>query len=164
MEHTLQLSGSLEPRSGWTADHCALAKALDVVGTRSAFLLLREAFYGGTRFDELRERTGLSESVAAARLRELTEAGLLQRVPYQEEGQRPRQGYGLTEKGADLLPALVGFMQWADRWYPEEVGYVELRHQGCGARVEAELRCAEGHAVRTEELDLARTGRQRARS
>jgi DNA-binding HxlR family transcriptional regulator len=38
--------------AGWEARSCTIAKALDVVGTRSAFLLLREAFYGTTRFDD----------------------------------------------------------------------------------------------------------------
>ena len=37
-------------------------------------------------------RAGISEPVAAARLRELVEHGLLERVPYQDPGQRTRDG------------------------------------------------------------------------
>ncbi len=48
----------MSPRDGWTADRCPMAHALDVVRTRSAFLVLREAFYGATRFEEFAERTG----------------------------------------------------------------------------------------------------------
>ena len=59
-----------------------MARALDVVSTRSAFLLLREAFYGASRFDDFAERAGISEPVAAARLRELVAAGLLTREEY----------------------------------------------------------------------------------
>ena len=152
---TVRMTGSLEPRSGWTADRCPIAGALDVVSTRSAFLILREAFYGATRFDEFAQRVGISEPVAAARLRELVRDGLLEHVPYREPGQRTRQGYRLTPKGADLLPTLVALMRWGDRWL-DEPGRVELRHHDCGEPVGVTLRCAAGHEVPSAELDLAR--------
>jgi DNA-binding HxlR family transcriptional regulator len=154
MEAAVQMTGALEPRGGWTADRCPIAGTLDVVSTRSAFLILREAFYGTTRFDDFAKRVGISEAVAAARLRELVEEGLLEREPYREPGQRTRERYRLTPKGADLFPALVALMQWGDQWL-ERPGRVELRHHDCGARVGVELRCAGGHEVTSGELDLA---------
>ncbi len=161
MDHGIRLTGSLDPRDGWTADRCTIARALDVVTTRSAFLILREAFYGTTRFDEFARRTGISEPVAAARLRELVDDGLLEREDYREPGQRTRQLYRLTDKGEDLLPVLVALMQWGDRWLDERGGPVELRHSGCGETVRAELRCAAGHPVASGELSLAaRPGRR----
>lgn len=151
---TLQLTGPLEPRGGWTADRCSIGRALDVVGTRSAFLILREAFYGTSRFDDFAGRVGISEPVAAARLRELVDDGLLEREPYREPGQRTRHRYRLTAKGADLFPALAALMQWGDRWIDDRGGPVHLRHRGCGEQVRVELRCEGGHAVATGELDL----------
>jgi DNA-binding HxlR family transcriptional regulator len=127
-----------------------------VISTRSAFLILREAFYGTTRFDDFAERAGISEPVCAARLRELVDEGLLEREDYREPGQRTRQRYRLTPKGADLFPALAALMQWGDRWLDERGGPVELRHHGCGEHVSVQLRCAAGHDVTSEELDLAR--------
>ena len=153
---TIHMTGALEPRDGWTADRCPMAHALDVLRNRSAFLVMREAFYGATRFDEFVARTELSEPVAAARLRKLTDAGLLEREPYQEPGQRTRHAYRLTEKGADLLPALVALMQWGDKWVLPGGARVEIRHEGCGGAVHAELRCAHGHDVDDGELELAR--------
>jgi DNA-binding HxlR family transcriptional regulator len=161
MEHALRMTGSLEPRGAWTADRCTIAAALDVIATRSAFLILREAFYGTTRFDEFAERVGISEPVAAARLRELVDHGLLERQDYREPGQRTRQCYLLTEKGADLFPALVALKQWGDRWLDERGGAVELRHRDCGEQVAVELRCAVGHDVGPGELDLAVHRRRR---
>src|SRR3954469_13340716 len=155
MSSALQLTGRLSPREAWTADRCALAKSLDVMSTRSAFLILREAFYGTTRFDDFAQRVGISEPVAAARLRELVEQGLLVREDYRQPGQRTRQHYRLTEKGADLFPALAALMQWGDKWIDDRGGPVELRHRDCGEPVAVELRCAAGHAVRPGELDLA---------
>jgi DNA-binding HxlR family transcriptional regulator len=155
MEHALRMTGKLEPRESWTARGCTIAKALDVVGTRSAFLILREAFYGTTRFDDFAERVGISEPVAASRLRELVEEGLLEREDYREPGQRTRQRYRLTDKGADLFPALVALMQWGNRWLDDRGGPVELRHRECGEPVAVQLTCTAGHVVGPGELDLA---------
>jgi DNA-binding HxlR family transcriptional regulator len=156
---TIRMTGALEPRSGWTATRCSLAKTLEVVHTRSALLVLREAFYGATRFDEFTGRTGLSEPVTSARLRELVAAGLLRREPYRDPGARTRQAYRLTEMGAELLPALVALMQWGDRWLqPGGQAPIELHHEhdGCGGRVHAELRCEHGHGVGADELAAVR--------
>ena len=160
MEHAIRMTGALEPRSGWTADGCTIAKALEVIPTRSAFLILREAFYGTTRFDDFAQRVGISEPVTADRLKELVEQGLLEREDYREPGQRTRQLYRLTEKGADLFPALLALMQWGDRWLDDRGGPVEFRHRDCGERVAVELRCAAGHEVTPEHLDLARRPRR----
>jgi DNA-binding HxlR family transcriptional regulator len=162
MEHALRMTGTLEPRESWTAERCTIAKALEVVSARSAFLILREAFYGTTRFDDFAKRVGISEPVAANRLRELVEQGLLEREDYREPGQRTRQRYRLTAKGADLFPALAALMQWGDRWLDERGGPVELRHRDCGEPVVVELRCAAGHAVDVDELELALRRRRTA--
>jgi DNA-binding HxlR family transcriptional regulator len=162
MEPVLRLTGRLEPRGSWTAERCTIARSLDVLTTRSAFLILREAFYGTTRFDDFAKRVGISEPVAAARLRELVEQGLLEREDYREPGQRTRQRYRLTEKGVDLFPVLVALMQWGDKWLDDRGGPVELRHRGCGEPVAVELRCAAGHTVSSDDLDLAVRGRRRS--
>ena len=149
---TLAMTGSLDPRGGWEARRCAIARAMEVVGSRSAFLILREAFYGTTRFEEFADRARVSEPVAAARLRELVDAGLLERRPYQEPGQRTRLEYHLTEEGADFFPALAALMQWGERWLGPSG--VEMRHHECGGSVRAELRCSEGHPVEVGDIDL----------
>src|ERR1700753_1518275 len=131
MSNTVELTGELNPRSGWKPIRCSLAKALEVVSTRSAFLLLREAFYGTERFDDFAARVGVSDPVAAARLKQLVEHGLLVRAPYCEPGKRTRYAYRLSEMGADLFPALVALMQWGDRWLAEDGPPVEVRHRTC---------------------------------
>jgi DNA-binding HxlR family transcriptional regulator len=81
----MTMTGVLEDRSAWSATGwCPVEKAMGIVGSRPAMLILREAFYGTTRFDDFAERVGISTAVAAARLKELVTAGVLIRRPYQE--------------------------------------------------------------------------------
>jgi DNA-binding HxlR family transcriptional regulator len=155
MPAALQMAGSLDPRSGWEADRCSIAETLEVLNTKSAFLILREAFYGTTRFDDFTRRVGLSPAVTAARLQELVQRGLLEREEYQVPGQRTRRGYRLTPRGADLFPALAALMQWGDRWLGEDGGPVILRHRGCGKQVDVHLVCRSDHDVALEDLELA---------
>jgi DNA-binding HxlR family transcriptional regulator len=145
---TVQLQGALADRGAWKATRCSIDKALGVVGTRSALLLMREAFYGTRRFDDFAARVGITEAVAAARLRELVGAGLLARQPYQEPGQRTRYEYVLTAMGRDLAPAALALMQWGDTYLSDERGApLALTHSDCGATVAVEVRCAHGHEV-----------------
>jgi DNA-binding HxlR family transcriptional regulator len=162
MSATVRLTGELDPRESWTAERCTIAKALEILSTRSALLIMREAFYGTSRFDDFAERVGLSEPATAARLRELVDEGLLEREDYREPGQRTRQQYRLTPKGADLFPVLAALMRWGDRWLDERGGPVQLLHRDCGEAVEVSLRCAAGHEVDSDEIDVA--VRRRART
>lgn len=157
----MSLVGALDPRDGWEARSCPMAFALDLVGNRTSFLVLREAFYGTTRFDDFAARVQVSESVAAARLKALVEAGLLERQPYREPGERTRHEYRLTPMGADFFPVLVALVAWGDRW--DGSARVELTHHDCGAPLRAEVRCTEGHAVTAGESDLVARGRRRGR-
>jgi DNA-binding HxlR family transcriptional regulator len=151
------MAGALDPRSGWEADHCSIARSLEILSTKSTFLILREAFYGTTRFDDFAQRVGLSPAVTAARLRELVRQDLLEREDYRVPGQRTRRGYRLTPRGADLFPALAALMQWGDRWLGEDGGRVMLRHRGCGQQVDVHLLCRGGHDVKLEDLELTPT-------
>ena len=155
MTPEIHMNGKLAPRSSWGApEACPIARTFETVGTRSAYVILREAFYGATRFEEFVERTEISEPVVAGRLRELTAAGLLEKFPYREPGQRGRSGYRLTEMGSEMLPVLVAMMRWGNRWLFPEGRRVDLTHSGCGSPVEAVLRCEQGHEVAPDEIDL----------
>ena len=149
----LRLTGRLARRRGPVGDRCPIDRTLQVVGSRSAFLLLREAFYGATRFDDLVRLTGFTEAVAAKRLKELVDHGLLERRPYREPGQRTRHEYVLTERGHDLLPALFALAQWGRTHSPHKGGPT-LLHDGCEAEVRVVMQCAAGHLVIEDELVL----------
>jgi DNA-binding HxlR family transcriptional regulator len=152
----IQMAGRLEPRSSWGAPTaCPIARTFGVLGSKSAYVIMREAFYGATRFEEFVQRTGISEPVAAARLKELTDEDIFTKVPYREPGQRTRNEYHLTDKGTALLPVLVAMGTWGSRWLFEDGAPVEMRHADCGHPVEAVLRCDAGHDVSLGEIELA---------
>ena len=136
----------------WSRDNCSVLRTLELLGARSTLLMLREAFLGTRRFDDFARRVGVTESVAAARLRDLVAHGLLERHPYQEPGQRTRHEYRLTAKGRDLLPVVLALMTWGDTYLADPGGPpLVITHEGCGEPVRAEARCAAGHRVRADE-------------
>ena len=124
----------------WILDYdsanCAIGAAVGIIGERSTFLVLREAFNGVRRFDDMQRRTGMPRQVLSQRLARLVSEGLLRRVPYRESGQRSRDEYRLTDKGLDLYPVLVALMQWGDRYAVGSAGPQVL----CGT-VTAGSRC-----------------------
>lgn len=145
----------LEHRDTWSASNCSIARAMEIVGTRSAMLILREAFLGTRRFDDFARRIGIGEPAAAARLKEMVDAGLLEKVPYREPGQRTRSEYRLTPKGSDLYPVITALRQWGDTWAADEHGpSVVAIHRGCGEPVYAALRCAGNHDVPDGEVEI----------
>jgi DNA-binding HxlR family transcriptional regulator len=127
---------------GW----CPIEGALERVGTRSAMILLREVFYGARRFDDLARLTGLTDAVAAKRLKQLVSDGLLAQRPYREPGSRTRYEYVLTERSQELFALLVAFADWGRRLDADRDG-VEFVHAGCGEPLQATVRCAAGHDV-----------------
>jgi DNA-binding HxlR family transcriptional regulator len=156
----MQLEPTLADRDRWTADRCSIDKAIRAVGTRSAILLLREAYYGATRFDEFARRVGVTEAVAAARLKELTELGVLAKRPYQEPGQRTRYEYVLTDMGRDLLPVVLALMQWGDKYLQNDAAPLEVLDTQTGTPVRVRMQNADGDDVGLDDMRLAvRRGR-----
>lgn len=149
------LQGALAERDAWSAvGRCPIEKTMALLGTKSAMLILREAYYGTTRFDDFARRVGITKAATSARLTELVEAGLLTKQPYQEPGQRSRDEYVLTEAGTDFMPVVWAMFEWGRR-HLDDTG-LRLTHLGCGADATVEIRCAEGHAVPPDELGMRR--------
>lgn len=94
--------------------NCSVARALDFLGEWWTILIIREAFLGTKHFEDFQRQLGIARNILTARLRKLTEEGVLAQVPAKEGGRR--RVYRLTEKGQALLPVLIALMQWGDRW------------------------------------------------
>ncbi len=118
-----------------------LAAALEVLGDRWVFLVLRDAFLGVTRFDELHRRTGAPRSTLTARLRALVDDGILYRNPYQSSPRRYE--YRLTGKGLELYPATLAAWVWERRWSDAADLPPRLEHLDCGRLTHPRTRCVQ---------------------
>jgi DNA-binding HxlR family transcriptional regulator len=138
---------------------CSIARTLQLVGEKWSLLVLREAFSGIRRFEDMHRRIGAPRQVLSDRLGSLVAAGILRRQPYREPGQRTRYEYRLTEAGMDFYPVLVALLRWGDRHLSEPEGpSVELLHRDCGEPVDVVLRCRGDHPVASAREVRARPG------
>lgn len=121
---------------------CSIARTIDLIGDWWTPLVLREAFYGTTRFEAMQQSLGIGRNVLTQRLQRLVREGVFQRCRYQEHPERFE--YHLTEKGRDLFPVLMVMMGWGDRWLQRGRGVpIQLRHATCGQITRPEVVCAE---------------------
>ncbi|MFL6846201.1 MAG: winged helix-turn-helix transcriptional regulator [Allosphingosinicella sp.] len=93
---------------------CGISAALEVVGERWSFLILRGAFNGLRHFEEFQTNLGIARNILSNRLGRLVEHGILRRDPDRDD--RRKVTYRLTDKGRDLLPVLLSLRQWGERW------------------------------------------------
>lgn len=94
---------------------CGMALAAALLSERWTLLIIREAFYGVRRFGVIRDDIGIPRAALSDRLGKLVAAGILRKAPYRTCGRREHYEYVLTDKGKDLLPALIALMQWGDK-------------------------------------------------
>jgi DNA-binding HxlR family transcriptional regulator len=125
------------------ADHpCSIARPAALLGDAWTLLVLRQAFLGQRRFDDMQSSLDISRALLADRLRKLVDAGILRREPYRDGG-RTRDEYRLTERGHDLFGVLMALRTWADRHQSPDGPFVVHRHRGCGGVAEVVHRCAD---------------------
>ncbi|GAA5045816.1 helix-turn-helix domain-containing protein [Nocardia callitridis] len=148
------MEGQLADLGSWQPVDCSIDKALGLVGTRSAMLILREAYYGTRRFDGFAARVGITDAAAARQLRKLTAAGLLGKQPYQEEGKRTRYEYVLTDMGRGLLPAVLALMQWGDAYLQSGPAPLRLVEESTGTPVRVQVRSENGREIGLEQLGI----------
>jgi DNA-binding HxlR family transcriptional regulator len=94
---------------------CPISIALEIFGDSWSLLIVRDLMFKGlSTFNELSSSgEGVASNVLTERLLRLEAAGILVKEPDPTDGRRSH--YRLTEKGADLAPALVEIVLWAAR-------------------------------------------------
>jgi len=96
---------------------CPIARSLERVGDEWSVLILRDALYGLTRFDEFQKSLGIAPNILTKRLAALTESGMLERRQYSEHP--PRYEYHLTEAGRDFRTVILAMLAWGNRHFAE---------------------------------------------
>jgi DNA-binding HxlR family transcriptional regulator len=132
---------------------CSIAQCLEVVGEWWSLLIVRDAFFGVSRFDEFESRLEIARNVLADRLDHLVSYDVLEKVPYQ---QHPvRYDYRLTDKGRDLWMVLTAMRQWGDRWAAPAGPPVQLVHDSCGKLAGSVPTCSGcGEELRLKDIHL----------
>lgn len=106
-----------------------MALAAEILGDRWTLLILREAFYGVQRYDDMRADLDAPRSMLSDRLAKLVAAGIMKRCAYQEPGDRERHAYALTASGRALALTLSALTQWGEAHIlgkPAPVGIVDV--------------------------------------
>lgn len=93
---------------------CSLPSALEVMGERWSFLILRAAVNGIVHFEDFQATLGIARNILSNRLVKLVEHGILSREPVEED--KRKVAYRLTCKGRGLLPAMIALRQWGEKW------------------------------------------------
>lgn len=93
---------------------CSLPAALEAMGERWSFLILRGAFNGLHHFEEYQAALGIARNILANRLGRLVQHGILARRPLPDD--RRKIEYQLTQKGIELLPTMLALRQWGEKW------------------------------------------------
>ena len=93
---------------------CPLPAAVELIGEKWAFLILRGAFNGLRHFEEFQAGLGIARNILSDRLSKLVAGGILERSPDLHDGRRVI--YSLSPKGEDLLPVVLALRQWGEKW------------------------------------------------
>ncbi|MFJ4538508.1 winged helix-turn-helix transcriptional regulator [Streptomyces tibetensis] len=144
-------------RTSFSTWPCSIARTADILGDAWTLLVLREVFYGESRFDGFIGTLGIARNTLTDRLRRLEAEGLLRRHVYQRDP--VRHEYLPTDKGRDFFGVLAAINAWGDRWLAGDEGApVVLHHRPCAHDTEARVVCSAcGEPLRQRDM-TARTG------
>ena len=94
--------------------HCPLPAAIELIGEKWAFLILRGALNGLRHFEQFQAGLGIARNILSNRLTKMVEGGILLRTADPDD--RRKVVYSLTEKGEALLPVVLALRQWGEDW------------------------------------------------
>ena len=93
---------------------CPLPAAVELIGEKWAFLIVRGAFNNLQHFEEFQAGLGIARNILSDRLAKLVSGGILQRTP--DPSDRRKVIYSLTKKGEALMPVVLALRQWGEDW------------------------------------------------
>jgi DNA-binding HxlR family transcriptional regulator len=126
---------------------CPLPPAVELIGEKWAFLILRGALNGLHHFEEFQAGLDIARNILSDRLSKLVAGGILERSP--DPSDKRKVIYSLTPKGEGLLPVVLALRQWGEDW-----GYGSMRVQLADARDRRPVRkiCVQAHDGRPLKL------------
>ncbi len=138
---------SVRKRALVPKEDCPMALAAELVGDRWTLLILREAFYGVVRYDDMLSDLSAPRSMLTDRLSKMVDHGLLERQPYREAGSRVRNAYVLTEAGRALGTTLIALKAWGETHLLGKKTPVKVVDATSGETVQLQLVTQTGRVV-----------------
>jgi len=93
---------------------CPIPPAVELIGEKWAFLIIRGALNGLEHFEQFQAGLGIARNILSNRLGKLVDGGILERNPDPED--RRKVVYSLSAKGEALLPVVLALRQWGEDW------------------------------------------------
>ena len=93
---------------------CPLPSAVELIGEKWAFLILRGALNGLRHFEQFQAALGIARNILSNRLAKLVEGEILERSS--DPADRRKVVYSLSTKGEALLPVMLALRQWGEDW------------------------------------------------
>lgn len=117
----------------------SVSRALQIIGDKWSFMVVREAFFGNRRYDKILTALEIAPNILTDRLSRLVANGVFRRRQYQSSPDRYE--YLLTDMGMDLYGPFIAMLQWGDRWLSRGKPPLLLKHHSCGHDFHAAVIC-----------------------
>lgn len=133
---------------GFDGMACSMAEVMAALGDRWGMLIMRDLLLGLTRYDDLRRSTGVTNATLSGRLKDLEEAGLIERRLYQLRPERHE--YVPTDRGRDIALVMQAMVQVGDKWRQQDKQGAPLHFVdgSSGHKVRLALMSAESSAMK----------------
>ena len=154
------MSNQIIPNIRFSTDACGIFQIAEILNDTWTILLLREAFYGVTKFNEFLENTGISKQILSNRLKHLIQLEIFELSIYKEIGVRERKEYLLTPKGRSLNIVLLAMLESGSNFIEADQDVVRVFHKNTNDLLKLKLVDSNDQVVSLENLELRLIHRQ----
>ncbi|MFV5585452.1 helix-turn-helix domain-containing protein [Acinetobacter oleivorans] len=142
------------PDHRFSVDVCGIFKIAEILNDSWTILLLREAFYGVTKFNDFLENTGISKQILSNRLKHLIQLEIFELSIYKEVGVRERKEYLLTQKGKSLNIVLLAMLESGSNFIEPDKDVVKVFKKNSDDQLKLKLVDSSNQIIDRNNLEL----------
>ncbi|EKU38872.1 MULTISPECIES: winged helix-turn-helix transcriptional regulator [Acinetobacter] len=154
------MSKLITPDHKFSVDVCGIFKIAEILNDNWTILLLREAFYGVTKFNDFLENTGISKQILSNRLKHLIQLEIFELSIYKEVGVRERKEYLLTKKGKSLNIVLLAMLESGGNFIEAGKDVVKVFNKNTDDELRLKLVDSSNQVIDFKNLELKLTHRR----
>ena len=145
------------PDHRFSVDVCGIFKIAEILNDSWTILLLREAFYGVTKFNDFLENTGISKQILSNRLKHLIQLEIFELSIYKEVGVREHKEYLLTKKGKSLNIVLLAMLESGGNFIEADKDVVKVFKKNSDDQLKLKLVDSSNQVIDLNNLELKLT-------